>query len=86
MKFPQYDIEELRHKDFTRFIESTIRVVGERKQTLCPFHEERTPSFFIYPNNTYYCFGCGEHGNAVDFLVNKFGYPFTEACEILQNL
>jgi hypothetical protein len=50
-----------------------LRKVGERYQALCPFHNEKTPSFVIYPNNTFYCFGCHVGGDAIDFikLVNK---------------
>lgn len=86
LKHPSFDLDILRHKDFSRFIDGNIRIVGEKKQTLCPFHEERTPSFVIYPDNSYHCFGCGAHGNAIDFLINKFGYSFKEACEILNDL
>ena len=85
-KHDLYDLERLRHKDFTRFIETPIRIVGGKKVTSCPFHTEKTPSFFIYPRNTFYCFGCGAHGNAIDFLMKKFSYTFQNACSILENL
>ena len=37
---------------------------------LCPFHNERTPSFKVYEDH-YHCFGCGEHGDHVDFYLDK---------------
>ncbi len=54
---------------------------------VCPFHSEDTASCSIFPNNGRYnggfkCYGCGNHGNSVDFLV-KLGVPFDEAVEEL---
>ena len=49
---------------------------------LCPFHNEKTPSFHIYTdNNTYYCFGCGASGNAVTFLMEKENLSFGETLQ-----
>jgi DNA primase len=82
----QYDLENLRKADFSRFINTRIRVVGGKRMTNCPFHDERTPSFVIYSDNSYHCFGCGAHGNAIDFLIKKLGYSFEHACSILENI
>ncbi len=82
----KFDLNKLRQADFTRFIETPIRKISGKRQTLCQFHSEDTPSFFIYPDNSYFCFGCEVHGNAIDFLVNKFGYSFEHACSILEDL
>ena len=50
----------------------------------CPFHEEKTPSFHVYKDNHWYCFGCGKHGqNAIDFVVEKQKLTFTEAVRFL---
>lgn len=53
---------------------------------LCPFHAEKTPSFFV--NDTkgfYHCFGCGESGNAISFLMKAQGMPFRQsAMRVLQ--
>ncbi len=48
---------------------------------LCPFHTERSPSFTIYPNESYYCFGCQVWGNPVKFLVDYKGMTGQEALE-----
>jgi len=82
----KYNLENLRQVDFTRFINTPIREVSGKKLTLCPFHTEGSPSFFIYPDNSYHCFGCGTHGNAIDFLIKKLGYSFEHACSILEEL
>jgi DNA primase len=47
---------------------------------LCPFHQEKTPSFTVTEaRGTYHCFGCGAHGNALDFLMEIEGLGFAEA-------
>jgi DNA primase len=51
---------------------------------LCPFHKEKTPSFHVNPDrNHFYCFGCKEHGSAIDFLIKHEGYTFPEAVRAL---
>ena len=82
----EFNLEALRQADFSRFINTHIRVVSGKQMTLCPFHEEKTASFVIYPDNSYHCFGCGAHGNAIDFLIKKLGYSFEHACTILGGL
>lgn len=55
---------------------------GERNLAHCPFHKgDREPSFTIYPNETYYCFGCGVWGDAVKFLVEHKGWTAAHALE-----
>lgn len=49
---------------------------------LCPFHAEKSPSFTVYPTtNTFKCFGCGQGGDAVQFLIESQGMTFPEALE-----
>lgn len=51
---------------------------------LCPFHDERTPSFHVRPQmGFYHCFGCGEGGDTIDFVMKINHLPFTEAVEYL---
>jgi len=51
---------------------------------LCPFHEEKTPSFTVNDAKSFYhCFGCGAHGSAFDFIMNTDGLEFPEAVERL---
>jgi DNA primase len=57
--------------------------VGSMKG-LCPFHDERSPSFHVRPHvGLYHCFGCGEGGDVIDFVQKIDGLPFTEAVEYL---
>jgi len=61
-----------------------LRRAGQRLQGLCPFHDERSPSFSVNPQDKlYYCFGCGEKGDVFTFLQEKEGLPFAEAVETL---
>src|SRR5699024_12364568 len=51
---------------------------------LCPFHDERTPSFHVTPaKGFYHCFGCQESGDAIKFLMEIEHTAFTETVEIL---
>ncbi|MET0613901.1 MAG: DNA primase [Thermoleophilaceae bacterium] len=61
-----------------------LRRVGTRWTGLCPFHDERTPSFSVNAEEKlYYCFGCGEGGDAFKFVQQTEGLDFQEAVELL---
>src|SRR6478672_11415628 len=61
-----------------------LRRQGARFVGLCPFHEERTPSFSVEPQEKlYHCFGCGVGGDVFDFVQEKEGIGFPEAVELL---
>ena len=62
----------------------TLKKAGINFKGLCPFHGEKTPSFIVSPSRqTYHCFGCGVHGNAVGFLMEYSGLSFVEAVKDL---
>ncbi|HEX7245644.1 MAG TPA: DNA primase [Solirubrobacterales bacterium] len=61
-----------------------LRRQGSRWVGLCPFHEERTPSFSVdAQEKLYHCFGCGVGGDAIKFVEEKEGLGFAEAVELL---
>ncbi len=61
-----------------------LRRQGARWTGLCPFHEERTPSFSVEPQEKlYHCFGCGVGGDVIKFVEEKEGTGFAEAVELL---
>src|SRR4051794_38578627 len=61
-----------------------LRRQGTRYVGLCPFHEERTPSFSVEPTEKlYHCFGCGVGGDVIKFVEEKDGLGFAEAVEVL---
>lgn len=58
----------------------SLRRAGSNYKGLCPFHEEKSPSFIVSPDRqTYHCFGCGAHGTALGFLMEHDGLGFREA-------
>ncbi|MHA3902916.1 DNA primase [Castellaniella sp. WN] len=61
-----------------------LRKGGANLLGLCPFHNEKTPSFTVSPTKQFYhCFGCGAHGTALRFLTEHTGAPFPEAVRSL---
>lgn len=62
----------------------TIKKRGANYVGLCPFHNEKTPSFHVSPSKGIFkCFGCGKSGNVVGFIMDHERYSFTEAIEFL---
>ncbi|HEY0200615.1 MAG TPA: DNA primase, partial [Burkholderiaceae bacterium] len=87
MAIPQSFIQELVAR--TDVVEVVGRYVQLKKSGasfmgLCPFHSEKSPSFSVSPSRqTYHCFGCGAHGNAIGFLMEHAGLGFVEAVKDL---
>ena len=61
-----------------------LKRAGREWTACCPFHDERTPSFYVSPAKQFYhCFGCGAHGSAVKFLMEYDRLEFPDAVEEL---
>ena len=56
--------------------------VNRQGKALCPFHNDRHPSLYVVDDH-YHCFGCGEHGDVIDFAAKLFGLPLYEAAQQL---
>ncbi|MCC5880205.1 MAG: DNA primase [Idiomarina sp.] len=72
--------------DVVEVVDSRVRLkkAGRNYQACCPFHNEKSPSFTVAPDKQFYhCFGCGAHGNALDFLMEYDGLEFPDAVEEL---
>jgi DNA primase len=86
-RYTQDSIERVREAvDVVEVIgaRTELRRVGTRWTGLCPFHDERTPSFSVDPDKGfYYCFGCQEGGDAIGFVRETEGVDFPEAVELL---
>jgi DNA primase len=64
-----------------------LKKAGSNYKGLCPFHDEKTPSFTIRPDKGFFkCFGCGAYGNAIDFIMQFENRAFPEAIEILADI
>lgn len=82
MAFPESFIEELiSRNDIVEVVESYVHLnkrSGSNYFGLCPFHNERTPSFSVNPSEQfYYCFGCGKGGGVINFImeIENLSYP-----------
>src|SRR6185437_672899 len=65
-----------------RYVE--LKPSGSNLTGLCPFHEEKVPSFTVYPNTgKFHCYGCGKHGDVINFLRYKERLSFKEALDAL---
>ncbi|MBP2026379.1 DNA primase [Acetoanaerobium pronyense] len=80
-------IEEIKSKsNIIDVISSYLQLnkSGENFKGLCPFHNEKTPSFMVSEKKQYYkCFGCGEGGDVISFLMKKENLDFMDALKIL---
>lgn len=80
-------IQELLNRiDIVDVIEQSIplKKSGSNYVACCPFHNEKTPSFSVNQSKQFYhCFGCGKHGNAINFLIEFSGVSFIDAVENL---
>lgn len=75
--------------DVVEVVDSRVRLkkAGRNYQACCPFHNEKSPSFTVAPDKQFYhCFGCGAHGNALDFLMEYDGLEFPDAVEELASM
>lgn len=78
--------EILARNDIESLIGSYIALkrAGSNLKGLCPFHNEKTPSFTVYPaDNSFYCFGCGVGGNAITFVRQMEHLDYRDAVEFL---
>ncbi len=85
MNFPANFLDELRTRTpIAGLIGKRVRLTrsGREQKGCCPFHNEKTPSFYVYDDH-FHCFGCGAHGDAISFVMQSEGASFTETVERL---
>jgi len=86
-RIPQHFIDELLARtDIVEVVGSRVALKrsGRESKGCCPFHNEKSPSFFVNPvKQFYHCFGCGAHGTAITFLMEHDHLGFVEAVEEL---
>lgn len=84
---PQAFVDDLLSRvDIVQLIDKYVplKKAGTNYQSLCPFHQEKSPSFTVSPiKQFYYCFGCGASGSAIGFLMSYLKLGFVEAIETL---
>lgn len=80
-KIPKYvlPVEEVRQIPFEDIYEfHKVKINKSGFTAICPFHSENTPSFSVR-NNKFKCFGCGKAGDTIQFVMDLYGFSFTEA-------
>jgi len=85
MALPPNFLDELRARTpIAALIARSVKLTrsGRDVKGCCPFHGEKTPSFYVYDDH-FHCFGCGEHGDAITFAMKTTGASFMEAVESL---
>ncbi|MBO8133026.1 DNA primase [Dickeya fangzhongdai] len=86
-RIPRVFINDLLARtDIVDLIDARVKLKkqGKNYHACCPFHHEKTPSFTVNGDKQFYhCFGCGAHGNAIDFLMNYDRLEFVESIEEL---
>jgi len=84
---PDSFLDELRYRlDAEQIIApyTHLKRSGRNLVGLCPFHSEKSPSFFVYPeNNSFYCFGCGAGGDLISFIRRAENLDYVEAVKYL---
>ena len=86
-RIPEETIREIRDRVdvvglIGRYVE--LKKAGRNLKGLCPFHNEKTPSFNVQPDRQiFHCFGCGEGGDVITFLQRHDGLSFPEAARML---
>ena len=87
MAFSEEFLSELRARADMESVASsyvTLKRRGRILTGLCPFHNEKTPSFTVYPETqSYYCFGCGNGGDVITFIKNIENLDYVEAVRLL---
>lgn len=87
MRFDDSKIEEIKSRvDIVELVSEyvTLKKAGRNYSGLCPFHQEKTPSFTVNrEKQIFYCFGCGQGGNAITFLMKIANKTFPEAIKDL---
>jgi DNA primase len=85
--FSKESLETLRQKiDLVEVLSSHLELkkTGASYKALCPFHDEKSPSFTVQKGDTHYhCYGCGAHGDAIQFLISHLNLSFHDAIENL---
>lgn len=84
---PDSVVEEVRARaDIVEIVGEHVPLkrAGKEYRALCPFHTEKTPSFYVVPSKGFYkCFGCGESGDVFTFLMKRQGLEFQDAVRVL---
>lgn len=77
------DIQKAKQFPIEQLYNGRLRQVSGKLVGLCPFHKEKTPSFTIFSDNGYYCFGCSAYGDSITYLMETKHLEFPQAVKEL---
>lgn len=78
-------IERVKEVSIKELIGIPTKKMGQLEWVHCPFHNDKTPSFAIYPGTGgWYCYGCGEGGSSIDFIMKRDNMTFLQAVNYLK--
>jgi DNA primase len=83
---PQWKDELRARITLSSLVQRSVKLTraGREWKGCCPFHDEKTPSFYVNDQKAFYhCFGCGAHGDAISWMVDQQGLPFMDAIKEL---
>ncbi len=85
MYIPEEVIEKIKQTSAVDIIGEYVQLIkrGKNYVGLCPFHNEKTPSFTVFDDKNFKCFGCGKSGDVISFIQEMENCSFSEAVEIL---
>ena len=89
MKYTRDEVDRIKNSvdpiAYANHLGLELNQIGHRYRACCPFHEDKTPSFYLTPQTgLYYCFGCEEHGDLITLARELKGLSFNEAIEDLK--
>jgi len=81
------DIQRAKSVPIENIINTPLRKMGGKLMTRCPFHDDKHPSFYIYPEtNSCWCFSCGQGGDSISFVMSFYGLNFLDAVRRLNGI
>ena len=86
---PQWKDELRARITLSTLVQRSVKLTraGREWKGCCPFHEEKTPSFYVNDQKQFYhCFGCGAHGDAISWMVDQQGLQFMDAVKELAGM
>jgi DNA primase len=86
---PQWKDELRARITLSSLVQRSVKLTraGREWKGCCPFHDEKTPSFYVNDQKQFYhCFGCGAHGDAISWMVDHAGLPFMDAVKELAGM
>ncbi len=90
MSIPPRFLDEIRNRvTLSDIVGQRVKLTraGREFKGCCPFHNEKTPSFYVNDDKQFYhCFGCGAHGDVIGFVIEHDNLPFPEAVESLASI